>query len=121
MIRNALRAFVPRNIRPYGTVGDGSSSFKKKGSAQEEKFIHDHEVEVLKRYKKIVETENLQSAEDLKKAAAQAAAEIKGTVTPASLGGARTGNGVFGKKEAAIEDQYFHNQEAEKIKNLKKK
>ncbi|KAJ3260808.1 hypothetical protein HK103_007371 [Boothiomyces macroporosus] len=122
MIRTALkRAIVPRNIRPYGTIGDGSSAFNKKGSASEEKFIHDHEVEVLKKYKKVVEQEKKEQAQDLKKAAEQASEEKKDTVTPASLGGARTGSGAFGRKEAAIEEQYFHKQEQEKIKNLKKK
>jgi Mitochondrial ATPase inhibitor, IATP len=109
-------------------------AFGKKGSAAEgnpfvnciEKFIHDHEVEVLKEYRKTHPEAKQVPQEKLAQVVAKVKAEklakpfdfgsSPGTVSGGSMGGA----GAIGKKGAAQEEQWIRKHDQELIEKLKK-
>jgi hypothetical protein len=85
--------------RSYGVIGDAGGAFSRKGTAQEEKFIHDHEVEVIKNLKERLLKEKV----DLQKKIDEANVKLKEKgvevpeehheVSPESLGYSSTGSG----------------------------
>lgn len=112
--------------RSYGTIGEAGGAFARKGSAQEEKFIHDHEVEVIEQYKlklKLKEEEHRKEVaahEAAMKAEKPAQKHFDPIPTPVSA--SHSGFGYYyltSKKEAAVEEQYFRKQDNEKISKLK--
>ncbi|KAJ3413028.1 hypothetical protein HDV05_008619 [Chytridiales sp. JEL 0842] len=127
---SASAALVAR--RWYTNVRDAPGAFGKKEAAQEEKFIHDHDKELIMKLKKELNAreEALKAKEDVAahKATAPSSSSSKSTdeteqihVSQAGYGGTvNSGSTSFGKKEAAIEGKYFMEQDKEKVKELKK-
>lgn len=102
--------------RCFSSIGQGSKSFAKKGAAQEEQFIHDHEVEVTRLLKEKLQLEqeikhlkSLKEQQDaLKNPSLETVSNYTGTASFSAI-----------KTEAGRESEYFRKQTNEKIKNLK--
>jgi hypothetical protein len=107
-MQRIARTLKTKPLRFFGTIGDGSSAFSKKGSAQEEKFIHDHEVEVMKAFKKNL---SKQKPEEPK-------VETTNEQAPPASFYVHGGSGPLGNREAAAENAYIRRQDNEKIHHL---
>ncbi|KAJ3285961.1 hypothetical protein HDU79_006923 [Rhizoclosmatium sp. JEL0117] len=96
-----------------------SNAFADKESAEESKYVHDHDRELIAKLRKDLaqkSTEHAAAAAALE-AAIEAAPKVSPIDTPYGSG-ARSG--AFGKKEAAVEEKYFRDQDKEKLEKLKK-
>ena len=92
-----------------GSIREGGGSWSAKASAEEEKFIHEHERDVLAKL-------NAKIAENVKKNQAKATEDEKDVVTQETLGFATTGGrtGVFTRREGALEEKWIRDHEKEK-------
>ncbi|KAI8894848.1 hypothetical protein BC833DRAFT_603341 [Globomyces pollinis-pini] len=105
--------------RFYGTIRDAGGVMGKKATVEEEKFIHDHEVEVLDKFKKTLKEKEAAAAEAAaKKAAEPEEPHIK--INPTGPYGSAK-SGALGDKESAAEATYFRKLDNEKINHLKEK
>ena len=93
--RISSHRFAIVSLRRYGTIGDAGGAFAKKGTAQEEKFIHDHEVEVIKALKEklIKEQQVLQQKIEETNHKLKAKGVVVDDASPEALGYAATGAG----------------------------
>jgi len=107
----------------YGTIAQGSSAFAKKASGEEEKYIHEHEVDAIAALRKKSDHHDQEKTEHRspppKRAKSHGSKEPKEpeivVITQDSLGYSTTArSGVFGKREGALEDQWIR--EHEKVK-----
>ncbi|KAJ3207638.1 hypothetical protein HDU67_007349 [Dinochytrium kinnereticum] len=122
-------AVVMSAVRGYSNIRDAGGAFAKKEAAQEEKFVHDHDQELIKKLKADLEKKAAEAAAHPAPAAPKEAEPVK-TSDPAqarvslmdsSYGGSvRAGGGALGKKEAAIEEKYFRDLEKEKLAKSRK-
>lgn len=82
-----------------------------------EKFIHEHEVEVLEKLKakQAEKSENNNEKTDVKTQKPAKSSKKDNIVTPEALGFATTGgrSGVFGSREGALEDKWIRDHERE--------
>ncbi|KAI9346068.1 hypothetical protein DFJ73DRAFT_796822 [Zopfochytrium polystomum] len=121
----------------YSTnVRDAGGAFSKKEAAVEDKFIHDHDKELLERLKKDLANKPAPAPAAASEAApaspapAAASSSTEGSADPAKInispidsgygGAVRGGGGALGKKEAAIEEKYFRDLDKEKLDKIKK-
>jgi hypothetical protein len=106
------------------------SPLGKRESALEERFILDHEREVVAQLRKDLAEKERLLAEKEKAHAAKASAPAAPTKGPSKtkktvdgehihLSPVAGASGAFGKREAAAEEQYFRKAEHDKIEHLK--
>ncbi|KAI9193229.1 uncharacterized protein BJ171DRAFT_532216 [Polychytrium aggregatum] len=129
----ATRAAFPSTIlasvaRMSSNIRESGGSFGKREVAQEEKYIHDHEKDVLKKFKDTLDKKaSAPAAESAKPEGAQKPAEadsehINPTPVDSNYGGnVRSGGGAFGKREAVLEEKYFRDHDRELAQNLRNK
>ncbi|KAJ3105884.1 hypothetical protein HDU97_007383 [Phlyctochytrium planicorne] len=123
-------AVLMSSVRTYSNIRDAGGAFSKKEAAQEEKFAHEHDKELIKKLKADLEKKAKEApAAAAEPVAAASASESKETDTDkahihpidSSYGGSvRAGGGALGKKEAAIEEKYFRDLDKEKVNKIKK-
>ncbi|KAJ3262455.1 hypothetical protein HDU77_000305 [Chytriomyces hyalinus] len=104
-----------RNAAMYST-----SAFQKRETAAEEKFVHEHDAELIKKLRKDLALKTTEQAAAA--AALDAAIDAAPKLSPVDAMGATSAHhaGAFSKKEAAAEEQYFRNQDKERLEKLKK-
>ncbi|KAJ3241779.1 hypothetical protein HDU81_010423 [Chytriomyces hyalinus] len=104
-----------RNVAMYS-----SSAFQKRETAAEEKFVHEHDAELINKLRKELARKTTEQASAA--AALEAAIEAAPKLSPVDEMGATSSHrsGAFSKKEVAAEEQYFRNQDKERLEKLKK-
>ncbi|KAJ1559694.1 hypothetical protein HK405_009665 [Cladochytrium tenue] len=131
LARTASASASAAATRAYSTnpnIRESGGAFSKKEAAQEDKYIYDHDKELLQKLKKNLSQPAASASASGEPAAAPkpAAAEEDGDrirISPidSGYGGAvRTGGGALGKKEAAQEEKFFRDLDKEKVEKLKK-
>jgi hypothetical protein len=103
--KNVLARLSALQIRNYGVIGEAGGAFAKKGTAQEEKFIHDHEVEVMKALKEKLLKEKAELQQKINETNTKLKekgvhVEDHPEVSPESLGYSTTGSGLGGPVRA---------------------
>ncbi|KAJ3063415.1 hypothetical protein HDU98_000782 [Podochytrium sp. JEL0797] len=99
------------------------TGFKEKESAHENQYVHDHDLELIKKLKVEVMKKEVEAAaaRGALEAAMDAAEKIVNPIDAVgTLGGARTGQTAFGKKKDAAEEMYFRELDKEKLKKQHK-
>ncbi|KAJ3117550.1 hypothetical protein HDU96_006311 [Phlyctochytrium bullatum] len=95
-------------VRSYTNIRDAGGAFGKKEAAQEDKFVHDHDKELIKKLKTDLEKKASETAQPAAAPAEPAAQSTGSDVDKAQLhpidssygGSVRAGGGALGKKEA---------------------
>ncbi|KAJ3248119.1 hypothetical protein HDU78_001879 [Chytriomyces hyalinus] len=120
MLRS-LSSSVTRNVPATRSAAMYSTSaFQKREAAAEDKFVHDHDAELISKLRKELALKNTEQA--VAAAALEAAIDAAPKLSPIDALGATSAHHstAFSKKEAAAEEQYFRNQDKEKLEKLKK-
>ena len=127
MLYNTTKKMI-RLVRASGILGrqysirSAGGSFAHRESAEEERFAHERELEEIRKLKQTLLAREKKIAAKLGKPVEADAQPVSTPRSPEQLGyspGAPSGGGAFGKKEAAIEEKYFHDQNRIKTQQLK--
>ncbi|KAJ3342964.1 hypothetical protein HDU83_005860 [Entophlyctis luteolus] len=98
-----------------------SDAFREKEVAAESKYVHDHDRELIEKLRKDLAKKTTEQAAAA--AALEAAIDAAPKVSPIDVGygsGSVSSSSPLGKKEAALEEKYFRDQDKEKLERLKK-
>ncbi|KAJ3339611.1 hypothetical protein HDU91_000986, partial [Kappamyces sp. JEL0680] len=110
LVNKSMKSIAPRLAhRSYGNL---TGAFGAKGVAEEEKFIYDHEKEVLENYKK-------GRAAAAETAAKQPAQPKQKESTPDPVNPATSSSGVLSGREKALENEWIRKHERELAQNKK--
>ncbi|KAJ3082614.1 hypothetical protein HK102_001571, partial [Quaeritorhiza haematococci] len=124
------RSAATASLRMYTThIRDAGGKFSEREKAQEEKWIHDHEKEVLDKFKQklankpAAEEQPAAQEEQRKPDPTPPGVDAKhiapGGVDSTYGGAVRGGGGALGKKGAAVEEKYFRDHDKELFEKLK--
>ncbi|KAJ3071914.1 hypothetical protein HDU98_004628 [Podochytrium sp. JEL0797] len=119
LANRSLTQSLTRTTPGAAMLSTAGTGFKDKESAHENQYVHDHDLELIKKLKVEVMKKEVEAAaaRGALEAAMDAAEKIVNPIDAiGTLGGARTGQTAFGKKKDAAEEMYFRELDKEKLK-----